>query len=62
MRERTIAEISLEIDLRQRTINKFQMLACPLNSAVKELKQRLAYEKQMIDALSDELKERRDGE
>lgn len=59
-RQRTRAEISQEIDLRQRTVNKFQIISGPIRQALNEINRRLTHEKQMIDALAKELKERAD--
>ena len=62
VKQRSRAAISQEIILRERTVNKFTLLAEPLNSAIAQLKRRLAHEKKVIAALVEELKERDEGE
>lgn len=57
----TGAQISHEIDLRQRAIIKFGDVGPPLRQALNELNRRIAHEQDIIDQLTGELKERKKG-
>lgn len=55
-RQRTKAEISLEIELRQKTIHKISSIALPIKKALQEIEARIAYEQGVIDGLVWQLK------
>ena len=58
LQQRTRAQILKEIDMRERTINKFHALSFPIHQALNELNRQLTHERQMIDSLVKELKSR----